>query len=251
MAKRLTELVERFVAEPTPANREAFHRGLMLAMVWTPLGGQPADTFTVYTDSGPLLDRRGQSAGGGPARGAVEQALAAGRSLTVATGTRKSDPRVVIPPADMPAILSHERIDDPELGAITWQPSDESDGFWEFAVGAVTGVIVPPAGWPPPHPADLPRIRKTVRWALANDLPVRQHIADRMWGWWREDQCGDPDPQVSTREQFGDRLELEVIRFEPGAEAMLVYADNGLVSGYGIRIWVTPTGRFTRGPEVG
>jgi hypothetical protein len=73
-----------------------------------------------------------------------------------------------------------------------------------------------------------------------------------MWEWWDSDYRDAPhQAPVSSPEQFRDTLELEVIRFEPGDDAYLVYADHGLVDGYGIHIHVSPTGRFTRGPHIG
>jgi len=79
----------------------------------------------------------------------------------------------------------------------------------------------------------------------------RAHIAARMWEWWFNEYSGPPDREaVTTAEQFRDTLELEVIRFEPAADAFLDYADHGLVCNYGIRIWVGPEGQFSGGPEV-
>ena len=72
-----------------------------------------------------------------------------------------------------------------------------------------------------------------------------------MWDWWYNEYCDPPDREtVRTPEQFRDKLSLEVVRFEPGEDAFLDYEDHGLVDGYGIRIYVTPDGRFTRGPEM-
>ncbi len=267
MGKRLRELVERLAAEPTPGNREAFHRGLVLSMVWSPVRGGPEATVAgpggepvllVYTDGHSALREPGvRSAGGGPGRRALERALAGGAGLAVTTGHEATAPRATVARDEVPAVLARERVEDAVLGAVTWHPlSDDDAGFWEFDAGpvgkrSVTGVVVPEAVWGPVRAEDWPRIRRTVQWARANDLATRQHIAAEMWDWWYNEYCDPPDREaVRTPEQFRDKLELEVVRFEPGKDAFLDYADHGLVSGYGIRVYVSPDGRFTRGPEV-
>lgn len=147
-----------------------------------------------------------------------------------------------------------ERREDPELGTLTWVPEFK---FWQFEVGPVagsqvTGVLVPKTGFDPLGPDELSRIRRTVAWVRDNDLIVRQHIAAEMWDWWFNDYSDPPDREaIRTPEQFRDKLTLEVIRFDSAdTDGFLDYADHGLVSHYGIRIYVSPDGRFTRGPEV-
>ncbi len=271
MGKRLRELVGRLADEPTPANREAFLRGLVLSMVWLPIRGGEGRTqgplttgpggelmLLVCTD-GPAACREPgvRSAGGWSGRQSLERALASGVGLAVTTGHEATAPHATVPWDEVPAVLARERVEDPVLGAVTWHPSSDDDrGFWEFEAGpvgerSVTGVVVPEATWGPIRPEDWPRIRRTVQWARANDRAIRQHIATEMWDWWYNEYCDPPDREaVRTPEQFRDTLELAVIRFEPSKDAFLDYADHGLVSGYGIRVYVSPDGRFTGGPEV-
>jgi hypothetical protein len=218
-------------------------------------GGEPM--LLVYTDGPSALREPGvRSAGGYSGRQPLERALASGVGLTVTTGYEATAPRAAVPRDEVPAVLARERIEDLVLGAITWHPlSDDEEGFWKFEAGpvgtrSVTGVVVPEATWGPVRPEDWPRTRRTVQWARANDLAIRQHIATEMWDWWYNSSGPAEREAVRSPEQFRDTLELEVIRFEPGKDAFLDYADHGLVSGYGIRIYVSPDGRFTRGPEV-
>jgi hypothetical protein len=154
-------------------------------------------------------------------------------------------------------VLALERIEDPVLGQIVWEPGpDDDEGFWQFEAGpvrrrSVTGVVVPKTEWGPISPRVMPRIRRTVEWVRANDLTIRNHIATKMWDWWYNEYCDPPDREaIRTPKQFCDTLELEVIRFEPDAEAYLDYADHGLVCNYGIRVYVNSNGRLTRGPEI-
>jgi hypothetical protein len=283
MGKRLRELVERLAAAPTAANRDAFYRGLVMSMVWTPLRvsapkdgagpsagtGQRCDPMTagpdgepmllVYADGEAALREPGvKTAGGGSGRKSLERALASGVGLAVTNGPEATAPRALVPLGEVPGVLALERIEDPVLGLITWQPSsDDNKGFWEFEAGpvgnhSVTGVVVPEVPWEPIRPAELPRIRQTVQWVRGNDFAVRAHIAAEMWHWWYNEYCGPPDREAArTPAEFRDRLTLEVIRFEPGKDAFLDYADHGLVCGYGIRIDVSPDGRFTSGPQMG
>jgi hypothetical protein len=268
MGMRLRGLVERLLAEPTPANREAFHRGLVMSMVWSPIReGQAPDPITttpggeqmltVYTDGHSTLQVPGaKSAGGGSGRDALERARAAGVGLMVSTG-HKAAARAVVSCEVAPAVLALERTDDPALGTIVWSPSGDDDtGFWEFEAGpvggrSVTGVMVPEGTWEPIRPDDLARVRQTVLWVRGNDLAVRAHIAAEMWAWWSVDYRDPPySDAIRTPEEFRDQLTLEVIRFEPGEDAYLDYADHGLVDDYGIRIYVTPDGQFTGGPGM-
>jgi hypothetical protein len=283
VGKRLRELVERLAEAPTPANWHAFHRGLVMSMVWTPVrvsapkhpsgpspvtgqrcepmtpgpGGEPM--LLVYADGGAALREPGvESAGGGSGRQALERALASGVGLVVTTGPEVTAPRAGVPLDELRAVLALERTEDPVLGVITWHPSsDDNKGFWEFEVGpvgdhSVTGVVVPEATWEPIQPGELPRIGRTVQWVRRNDFAVREHIAAEMWDWWYNEYCDPPDREaVRSPAEFRDKLTLEVIRFEPGKDAFLDYADHGLVCGYGIRIYVSPDGQFTSGPEMG
>jgi hypothetical protein len=213
----------------------------------------------VYTDGHSALQEPGvRSAGGSSGREFLERALAAGVGLVVAAGHEAMAARAAVSREDVPAVLALERTEDSILGVITWSPSgDDDDGFWEFEAGPVrdhpvTGVVVPEAPWEPIRPDDLPRIRQTVQWVRGHDFAIRAHIAAQMWDWWYNEYCDPPDREaVRTPEEFRDKLTLEVVRFEPGEDAFLDYADHGLVCGYGIRIYVTPDGRFTRGPEMG
>ena len=277
MGKKLRELVERLAAEPTAANRDAFRRGLLMSSVWTPLrpalegdagarhppgpmtpGPDGAPTLLVYADGHSALREPGvRSAGGGSGRLMLERALAAGVGLMVTTGHEPTAARAVVPRGEVAAVLESGRWEDPTLGAIVWYPlGDDDNGFWEFEAGpvgghSVTGVVVPKVAWEPIAPGELPRIRQTVQWVRANDPAIRAHIATQMWEWWSEEYCDSPDlEEVATPEAFRDTLELEVIRFEPGADVFLDYADHGLVQGYGIRIYVSPDGRFTDRPMV-
>jgi hypothetical protein len=278
VGKRLRNLVERWIAEPTAANRDAFYDGFILSMVHVPAqrdsrqgrgpgrpfdpmtvgpGGQPM--FLVYTDAeAALQESEVNTAYGGSGRLYLEKALAARAGVTVATGAASTAPRAHIPLEDVSAVLNRERKEDPLLGLITWKPaSKDEDGFWRFEAGPVSGhpvagVVVPAGVWQPISPNELPRIHATVQWVRANDFVIRQHIATEMWDWWFNEYCDPPDREaIPTPERFRDTLELEVIRFEPGKDAYLVYQDHGLVCGYGILIWITPEGRFTKGPMMG
>ncbi|WP_149110481.1 hypothetical protein [Limnoglobus roseus] len=272
MSKVLKELVERLAVAPTQANRDAFLRGLVMSMIWTPIrtqkegppqpmtlgpDGQPA--LLVYADGSAALREPGvKSAGGGPGRESLERALASGAKLTVTTGHETTAPQAVVTAGEIPAVLALGRAEDPVLGVITWHPSsDDDNGFWEFEAGpvenhSVAGVVVPDAPWESIRPDELSRIRQTVQWVRGNDFAVRSHIAAEMWDWWYNEYCDPPDrEEVRTQEEFRDKLSLEVIRFEPGEDGFLDYADHGLVCGYGIRVYVRPDGRFTRGPEIG
>jgi hypothetical protein len=152
---------------------------------------------------------------------------------------------------EYPVVLNP--VHDPVLGVLTWV---STFGWWEFEAGpvgghSVTGVLVPSAAFNPLAAYELGRIRRTVAWVRANDPAIRQHIATEMWDWWFE-SSGPLDRQViCTPEQFRDTLSLEVIRFDAAdTDGFLDYADHGLVGNYGIRIYVSPDGRFTGGPEM-
>jgi|GEM_PF-2761726 len=279
VSKKLRELVERLALAPSPVNRDAFLRGLIMSMVWSPLrasgpkeraegpvppelimvGPDGESMLLVYADGEAALREPGvKSAGGGSGRKFLERALSSGAGLAVTTGHEAIAPRAVVTLSEIPAVLELERTEDPVLGVITWHPSsDDSKGFWEFEAGpvenySVTGVVVPDAPWEPIQTDELPRIRQTVEWVRGNNFAVRAHIAAEMWDWWYNEYCDPPDREaVRTPEEFRDKLTLEVIRFEPGEDAFLDYADQGLVCGYGIRIYLSPDGRFTRGPEMG
>lgn len=139
----------------------------------------------------------------------------------------------------------------PVLGKLTWTPHS---GTWKFEAGRidgrpVRGVLVPGPGFDPLGAAESARVRRTVDWALANDPAIRAHVADRMWDWWRTTGWA-ADPDIATPADFARSLALELVRFEAGRDAYLVYADNGLVDHCGIRIYVGPDGQFTGGPMV-
>lgn len=274
MCKRLRQLVERLVADPSPANRAAFHRWLVMSMVWTPLYVSPAekaretDPTTVGSEGETLalVFTEGSSArhaydvgsaGGESGRNALERALAGNVGLAVATGLEPTAPRAFVSVNEAASVLELERFVDPILGVIAWDPASDDKGFWRFDAGpvdgrSVAGVAVPRSPWEQIGAEDLARIRKTVLWARANDAAVRAHIAAEMWDWWYNEYSDPSDrEEVPTREEFCRKLELEVIRFEPGENGYLVYADQDLVSGYGIHIHVSQEGRFTQGPYMG
>jgi hypothetical protein len=279
MGKKLREAVEGFAFDPTPKNRDTFHYCLLMSTVYVPNrrvarqsapgSKPPSDPMTsgpnnepmllVYTDGTSALREPGvTSAGGGPARDTLRKAMSNGVGVMVTTGHQKRAPRAVVLTSNIPALLTLGRMEDPVLGEIVWDPSsDDEDGFWRFEAGpvdgrSVAGVVVPETEWGEISSRRLLQVRKTVEWVRANDAAIRSHIATEMWDWWYNEYCDPPDRiEVNTAEQFRDKLELEVIRFEPDEDGCLVYEDHGMVCGYGIEIHVSPGGRFTSGPAMG
>ena len=147
-----------------------------------------------------------------------------------------------------------EYYEDVELGKLTWSPVFQ---FWRFEAGpvggrSVIGVLAPTPKFDPFAHKELRRIRQTVAWVRANDIAIRQHIATEMWDWWFNEYSDPPDRKaVRTPEQFRDRLTLEVIRFDSAeTDGFLDYADHGMMCNCGVRIYVSPKGRFTGGPEM-
>jgi hypothetical protein len=279
VGKKLRAAVERLHAKPTPTNRAAFENALLFSMVHTPfrrpvksrgrsglspdpttLGPAGEPMLLAYTDTDAALRERGvSSAGGWSAREFLEHALAKGRGVVVATGHTKTAPRAVIAADEVAALVARAYREEPVLGRIFWSPvgddDDDDDGFWEFEVGPVdghevAGVLAPGRKWNPLAPKELPRIRKTVQWVRKNDKKIRAYIAGRMWEWWAEEFC-DGDPGSVTEAKFRDRLQLAVLRFDPGADPYVVYEDQGLLDGYGVQQSITPNGRFVGEPQMG
>jgi hypothetical protein len=245
-----------------------------MSMVWTPLyvsaaeKAHSSESATFEADGEPLVlvfaesqaARRAfgvESAGGESGRRSLERALASNIGLAVAIDSEPRAPRAVVNANEVTSLLALEQKNDPVLGIITWYPMSDDKGFWRFEAGpvgnhSVAGVVVPDSPWEPIRDGELPRIRKTVLWVRENDGAIRAHIAAEMWDWWFNEYCDPSDREtIRTPKEFCEKLELEAIRFEPGADARLAYADHELVGGYGIHINVNHDGRFTRGPEMG
>jgi hypothetical protein len=279
MSKLLPRLICQLAAEPTLANRDAFELQLVHSMVWVPLqleadptvaGPKGERMLLVWADADSARQActpprktndfgyGWDSVGGSSGLDTLKKARAKRAGLVVTCGKGSSEARVMILGKEVNRVLALGRREDPVLGRLVWEPESDNDaeGIWSFKAGrvrnkTVTGVLAPSRKWNPLTKAELPRIRQTVQWVLANDLPIRQHIADKMWDWWVDYTDPSERRRITAPERFRDKLSMEVIRFDPGKDGMVDFNDHGMLNGYGIQIWVNARGRFTKGPMMG
>jgi len=138
------------------------------------------------------------------------------------------------------------------LGAITW---DEENRWWRFDVGTFRGrpaggLAHPEPNWDPLSGESLTRLRACVAWVRANEPRIRAHIAAEMFAWWL-DAYYDPEiDDVTTPEQFCDRIEFAGLSFYSDGLVQVVYDDRGLIGGHSITLSVGPNGEFSDGPDI-
>jgi hypothetical protein len=145
----------------------------------------------------------------------------------------------------------HDPYTDPIFGTATW---DAADGDWLFTLvlpsgQAVEGCVRPEDNRLHLSSPELEESRACVRWVLANELALRQYVADQMYGMmldWHQPEWGPP----LTKEEFRDKIELVGVSVLEDHRASLNFNDAECFGGHAITFSVGADGRLEEKPYL-
>jgi hypothetical protein len=146
----------------------------------------------------------------------------------------------------------HDPFDDPVLGRVEWNAERRC---WHFDAGPVDGRPIPATYDPaddrlPPAQHGWDGVRACVQWVRANEPAVRAYMTERLFKGWREGWYDEEIDDLTSPEEFRDKLRLSGINFYDDQEGRLIYEDGGLFGGHGFSLRVNAAGQFVAGPDM-
>lgn len=145
----------------------------------------------------------------------------------------------------------HAPYTDPSFGVATW---DEAAGNWQFTVVFPSGRIAKGSIRPEDdsHHLSSPELeesRACTRWVQANELALRQYVADNMYEMmldWHDPDWGAP----LTKDLFRDKIELVGVSVLEDHRAMLNFSDAKCFGGHCITFSVGADGKLDEEPYI-
>jgi len=145
----------------------------------------------------------------------------------------------------------HEPHSDPDFGTATW---DDAHGEWRLTVvfpsgREAEGSITPEDKSLHLSAPALDESRACVRWVQANELALKQYLADKMYEGmldWHDPEWGPP----LTKDEFRDNLALRGVNVLEDHRAFLVFSDAECFGGHALVFSVGADGRMDEEPNM-
>ena len=148
-------------------------------------------------------------------------------------------------------MAEHTLYTDPQFGVATW---DDARGDWLFTIvfpsgRTAKGTVRPEDNSLHLSSPELDESRACVRWVQANELTLKQYLADKTY----EEMLDWHDPDWSppmTKEEFRDKLALLGVNVLEDHRAFLIFSDAECFGGHALVFSVGADGKLDEDPQM-